>query len=299
MTPPMLISGEKPEGFPIAKGDTTWSYMKYLDLHRQVVMFSMLACLGSCGAASAAEPESMSFQAYWGGLDAAEISFAAEQKDGRYHGHLSIHTHGMTHWMTQLMVDSDSWGVVTASGFRPDNFNQTTSSQDKTRRVEMRFVDQGETAEKTLDEERRNDASLVPPDPDDELPPLPEEARRHVLDPVTALFEIGRRGMAGESGFVLPVFDGRRRYDLAVEAVSPGRHDINGKTYDTLDLRAVMKPLFGFRPRSMDFWKDAGFDVYVGRDIGLPVKVTSTTFAAETVIGLQALCRGTLACPPS
>ncbi len=273
--------------------------MMQVDLRRSAALLSMLTWFGACGAARAADPESMSFQAYWGGLDAAEIAFVAEQKDGRYHGHLSIHTRGMTHWMTRLMVDSDSWGTVTENGFRPDSFTQTSSSKDKTRRVDMRFVDQGELAEKVLDEEWRNDPSAAPPDPDDQDPPVPDQARHHVLDPVTALFEIGRRGKAGEDRFVLSVFDGRRRYDLVVDAVGPGHHEINGKTYDTLDLRAVMKPMYGFRPRGMDFWENAGFDIYVGRDIGLPVKIASTTFAAETVIGLHAICRGSLACPPS
>jgi hypothetical protein len=93
--------------------------------------------------------------------------------------------------------------------------------------------------------------------------------------------------------------DGRRRYDLLVVAVGPGHHEIGGKTYDTLDLRVVMTPLFGFKPRGLDFWKDAGFDVYLGRDIGFPVKVTSTTFTTETIIGLQAICLGSFVCPPS
>lgn len=269
--------------------------MKQLGFACPLALISVLAW---CGAAVAAEPESLSFQAYWGGLDAAEIAFSAEQQDGRYHGHLSIHTHGLTHFMTGLSVESDGWGTVTASGFHPDSFSQSTRSKDKTRRVDMRFVAEGELAEKVLDEERRADSSLLPPDPDDN-PPLPEQLRRHVLDPVTALFEMGRRAMAGEGSFVLPVCDGRRRYDLQVTAVGPAHHDIGGKTYDTLDLRAVMKPLFGFKPRYLDFWTDAGFDVYVGRLLGLPVKVATTTFPAETVIGLQALCRGSLPCPPS
>ncbi|PKU23627.1 DUF3108 domain-containing protein [Telmatospirillum siberiense] len=273
--------------------------MRQFDLRRPTAMFSLLVWLGACGSGRAAEPESLSFQAYCGGLDAAEISFVAEQQDGRYHGHLSILTHGMTHWMTRLLVDSDSWGTVTPTGFRPLTFSQVSSSREKNRRIEMRFVDEGETAEKLVDDERRNDASLAPADPDDLDPPVPEEARHHVLDPVTALFEMGRRGMAGEKTFVLAVFDGRRRYDLAVEAVGPGSHDIGGKTYDTLDLKAVMNPLYGFRPRAMDFWKNAGFNVFVGRDIGLPVKISTTTFTAETVIGLHASCRGVLPCPPS
>jgi hypothetical protein len=243
--------------------------MKQLHLRRPMAMFSVLAWLGSCGAVCAAEPERMSFLAYWSGLDAAEIVFLAEQQDGRYHGHLSIHTHGLTNWMTGLVIESDSWGTVSPSGFVPDSFSQTVNAKDRTRRIDMRFVGQGELAEKVLDEERRDDSSLIPSEPDDD-PPVPEQLRQRVLDPVTALFEIGRRGMAGETVFVLPVFDGRRRYDLQVSAVGPGRHDISGKSYDTLDLRAVMKPLFGFKPRYLDFWKDAGFDVYVGRDVGPP-----------------------------
>lgn len=273
--------------------------MKPLGLRRPTAMFSLVIWLGACGWSQAAEPESLSFQAYWGGFDAAEISFVADRQGDLYHGHLSILTHGMTHWVSRLTIESDSWGLVTPNGFQPLTFSQKSSSRDKNRRIEMRFVDQGEVAEKLVDEERRNDASLVPADPDDPDPPVPEEARHHVLDPVTALFEMGRRGMAGEKAFVLPVFDGRRRYDLAVQAVGPGQHEIGGKSYDTLDLKAVMTPLYGFKPRYMDFWKNAGFDVFVGRDIGLPVKILTTTFTAETVIGLQALCRGVLPCPPS
>jgi len=272
---------------------------RYLHQRRPVTTVSMLALLVACGCATAAEPESLSFQVSWGGLDAAEISFVAEQQGGRYHGHLSVHTHGMTHWMTNLMIESDTRGVMTAGGFCPDAFSQTTNSKDTVRQVVLRFSGQCEVAETVLDEERRDDASLVTPDPDDEPPVVPEQARHHVLDPVSALFEIGRRGVAGEGVFVLPVFDGRRRYDLLVEAVGPGRHDVGGASYETLDLRVVVKPLFGFKPRKKDFWQDAGFEIYVGRDIGLPVKIASTSFFAETIIGLNALCRGRLSCPPS
>lgn len=273
--------------------------MRQLDVRRPTALFSLLVWLGASGTGRAAEQENLNFQAFCGGMDAAEISFVAEQQGGRFHGHLSIRTRGVTRWVSKLSIDSDSWGEVTPEGFRPTTFNQFTSSKEKSRHTEMRFVDQGRVAETLLDEERRADSSLVPPDADDPDPVVPDEARRQVLDPVTALFEMGRRSMAGEGHFVLAVFDGRRRYDLVVEAVGPGRHDIGGRDYDTLDLKAVMKPLYGFRPRYMDFWRDAGFDVFVSRDIGLPVKIMTTTFTAGTVIGLQTVCRGSQPCPPS
>jgi hypothetical protein len=278
---------------------TTSQMMKCQSLRLGFAAMALLGGMAVHGVARAADPETLRFEAWWGGLDAAEIAFVADQQGNQYHGHLSIRTHGLTHWMTGLTVEADSWGTVAAGEYLPGNYSQWSTSKEKGRRVDIRFDRATGVGEEVLDQESRLDGTPLPPDPGKDEPAVPEDMRRHVLDPVVALLEMGRRSLAGERSFVLPVYDGRRRYDVAVAVIGPGRHDIGGTSYETLDLQATMRPLFGFKQRYYDFWKDAGFEVFVGRDVALPVKVATTGFSAGTVIGLHQVCRGVPCAPRS
>ena len=111
--------------------------------------------------------------------------------------------------------------------------------------------------------------------------------------------EIGRRSSAGETSFNLPIFDGLRRYDLAVTAIAQRHHTIKDKEYDTIDLAVAFHPVGGFKPRQLDFWKNAAFEVLVGRDNDLPLAIATLGFTLTTVISLYALCPADTPCPPA
>ena len=247
-----------------------------------------LAVAGSCLAALPSPTgEGETMQAWWGGLRAADIAFTAELADGAYRGHLTIRTRGMVHWLTGLDLDAEGSGKMTAGGPIPERFEQTTISRRGERVVQLGFV--GPVAQVLADRETL--ASTAEPDPEPEdATPLPEALRKDVLDPVAAILALGRRAKAGERSFAVAVFDGRKRYDLAVTSQGQASHNIAGKVFDTIDLRVVIHPLHGFKPRHLAMWQDARFDVFIGRDDGLPLKVDTSSFVAGALVNVQGLC---------
>jgi len=78
-------------------------------------------------------------------------------------------------------------------------------------------------------------------------PPLPEEARRNVLDPLSALTSIRRELRRGNrGGFSVPVYDGARRFDV-IGRVLPKRA---GQA--ALELELTLSPIAGFKGEASD-----------------------------------------------
>jgi hypothetical protein len=78
-------------------------------------------------------------------------------------------------------------------------------------------------------------------------PPLAEEFRRNVLDPLSALTAIRRELRQGNRvAFSIPVYDGARRFDV-VGRVLPKRAG-----QPVLDLELTLKPIAGFKGEASD-----------------------------------------------
>ena len=149
------------------------------------VLFSVLALAGTEGLALGAKAETLLFDASWGGMDAADIAFVAEQRDGRYHGHLTIRTTGIARFLTGIDIDADGWGTVTAGGFKPASYSQSSRSSRIETQDRRGFPRRELSAVTTRNEERilqKLDARDIEPPP-----PVGDVLRRGVLDPVTGL----------------------------------------------------------------------------------------------------------------
>lgn len=246
------------------------------------------------GNAAHAEERAVRLGAWWGGLHAADIYFASRRDGGDYGGELDIRSRGALEALSGLHMEASGRGRVTSSGLAPQHYDQHTESRRLERVVQV-DLGAGGTAHIVRDQDIRRDE----PD-DDPPPPVPADLLKDVLDPVTAILTLGRRGVAGEKNYVVPVYDGRRRYDLAVGVTGPGRHDIDGRGYDTLDLKVVVKPRGGFTDKQLGVWRDALFTVYAAPSDGLPLKIDTDSFVAGLVISIQATCppAGNCALPP-
>lgn len=106
----------------------------------------------------------------------------------------------------------------------------------------------------TLEEGTVRDLSIVPPPSDKDRLPVRDADRIGVIDPLSAML-IPSNGdvlATGNCNQVLPVFDGRRRYDLVL---SYKRHDRISLERSYSGVVAVcgvvLKPIAGHRPDSM------------------------------------------------
>jgi hypothetical protein len=167
---------------------------------------------------------------------------AADITDGEYTLSMSGRASGV------MRVLSSGDGTLLSNGILKDGrpvpmrYTSTTTSDDDTLDVKMTFED-GNVKELT--------ASPPPPSPDRVA--LTEAHRKAVVDPLTALLvPAGDGGLtAAACARVLPIFDGRRRYDLKLafkrmEAVKADK----GYAGPVVVCSLAFQPLGGYRASS-------------------------------------------------
>jgi hypothetical protein len=200
--------------------------------HRLAALLLLLAAPAAAGSIEAR------YVATWAGLPAGEVAMRIEDDGTLYRGRLDMRTEGLPRWFTRFQ------GVATTEGrFAPDGRAlpaQYDAIYDlrkrKNKRNSLRFV-------------ARDGALLAERGPEDtsKKPPIGPEFRRGVVDPLTALIAVRHRLLHGKLGpdgrFVVPVFDGSRRFDAQGAAT---RRD--GRVHVSL----MLIPIAGFDEEKPD-----------------------------------------------
>lgn len=199
-----------------------------------------LAATSAAGAGAGRADEIIAFyRASWAGLPAAEVRLKFSQSGEHYHDEVHIETKGLSRWITRFRGDAASEGRFATGGAAAPSHYEARYDLRKWHdvRVSMSFVarDGATVAERSAEENRRK-------------PPLAERYRQNVLDPISAVVAIRERLRAGlpapGSRFSVPVYDGARRFDVAVEVepAEDGKKDIR--------LKLVLRPIAGFKGAS-------------------------------------------------
>ena len=205
------------------------------------------AALAFCVAASAAsaEPLALHYSATWGGGRAAEIRLLLDENGTMFRNQLDLKTVGLAWLLSGFKLHAISIGEsdVEVAPRTFDAFYDSKRRHDK--RINLEFVDltNGSVAEKGP-----NNSSTDPP--------LPEEFRRDVIDPLTSITAIRRlvrgRSMDRMKGFNLAVYDGKRRFDVEGSVTSTETLHWRGKRVPSINLRLVLRPVAGFDGTSDD-----------------------------------------------
>jgi len=241
------------------------------------------------GPAHGAEQVTLRMEGWWGGLKSADILFIALEADGGWNGDVEIRSAGLVRWLSGLRADIRGHGPLDGAGALPESYIQHVVTRRSERTVAVDFAGAPPLGRRLSDQETLLDPAYQKRDPE-AVPDLPEAQRRATMDPIAAILTLGRRVLAGERRFTLPVYDGRRRFDLAVERGGANRHPIGGRVVDTLDAVAVVHPLGGFRPFHLRLWTDAKFEIYLDPKTGLPLRISSSSFGAAVVVTAHAVC---------
>lgn len=206
------------------------------------------AFLGAATAATA-EPLTLRYSATWGGGAAADIRLRLADGDGAFHNQLDIETVGLARLLSGFRARATSAGQTGDDEIAPLAFDATYDSHKKRdKRINVHFV-------------RRDDGSLAEEGPENTSkdPLIPAEFRRDVIDPLSCITAIRRlvreHGIEPGKSFTLPVYDGKRRFDVegtvaSTEAVRWGRRKV-----DALTLRLLLRPVAGFDHESDDGYK--------------------------------------------
>ncbi len=199
----------------------------------------LVAIPGACPAA--AEPQTLRYVATWAGLPAGEVHLQlAEGTDG-FRSQIDISTEGLPRWLTRFRARGISEGIVPAGGLAaPARYDAAYDLRSrKGKRISMRFVGNGSDTVVERGPEDSSEKYLLPP-----------ALLTDVVDPLAALTrmrEALRIGLAGRGQFAIPVFDGKRRFDVEERAVTRERERIAGKTVPVLHLSLLLHPIAGFK----------------------------------------------------
>jgi hypothetical protein len=232
------------------------------------------------------------YSAYWAGLPAAEIRLRLHERDAAYRDEIEIKTRGLPSLITRFRGTASAEGRLAAG--RPAEPSHYDAIYDLRKRrnshISMRFV-------------TRAGAVIAERGPDDtsRKPPLAENFRSNTVDPVTAFERI--RGVlrvaqrSPESPFVIPVYDGARRFDI-VGRILPKADAREG----ALRIELTLRPIAGFKGEtSEDGDPDSAprkVDLLVTDDArAMPLSITVPVFFMPLVVLFEHLCPTAENCP--
>jgi Protein of unknown function (DUF3108) len=266
--------------------------MIFRPLRGATALAGLLAMVMAPASAGRAEEVIAFYRATWAGLPAAEMRLAFGDGTAGYRDEIHIETKGLARLFTKFRGGAVAEGRLGDDGVaapsRYDALYDLRKRHDS--RISMRFIG-------------RHGAVVAERTPDDtsHKPPIDEAYRRNVADPLSALASI-RHALKVKppkpgSQFKVPVYDGSRRFDVAVSVVSVGGAD------NLVQLRLTLVPIAGFKGGSSDDGDpdDAPrpVDLTFTNDAALvPVSIRVSIAYLPMVVRFQRRCETFAACAP-
>jgi hypothetical protein len=208
---------------------------------RTALILAAIAGLQSPATRAASEPLTLHYTSRWAGLPAGEIDLKFEDQPGAYRSQISISTAGIPRWFTRFRGRAISEGELSALGLAaPGRYDATYDLRSrKGKRVSLRFERSGDV---TVAERGAEDSS--------DKAPIDTADRTGVVDPLAALVEMRqaiRTGLAQRGSLTIPVYDGKRRFDVVERSMTHGTMRIDGVTHPVVRLDLSLEPVAGFK----------------------------------------------------
>ena len=156
---------------------------------------------------AAAESQHLSYTVYFGYLPALSVATTVESGGGAYRVEAEVVPQSWISWAIPWTAKSAASGRL-GSGVTPQRYLSAASWGTRGRQTTLEFGDDG-TIKTTVE----------PPKKEDGRDPVPDAMLKGSLDPVSAVAAMLGAARAGGPGCApdLPVFDGRRRFDIHSE----------------------------------------------------------------------------------
>jgi hypothetical protein len=183
------------------------------------------------------------YVATWAGLPAGEIAMRIDDDGAEHRSRLDIRTEGLPRWLTRFKGTIVSEGRIAPDGnAQPRRYDARYDLRKRKDKLSsLRFVSKAGTL-----------VARRGPGDTSKKPPIAEDFRRGVVDPLSALVAVRHRILAGRldpgGRFLIPVFDGSRRFDA--EGIVARR---DGRVHVGL----LLKPIAGFGDDRPDEGEDA------------------------------------------
>jgi len=177
------------------------------------------------------------YDVYARGFPILSLDFNLNESAGTYEVTGVVRTQGALGLVSDFTLRTESRGAIAADTLRPSVHDSASRGRRKERRAHLDFHHDGSVV-----------AALSPPeDPGHRLPTADEVAG--TVDPLTAILAIGHAvAETGSCRAKVPVYDGRRRYDLTLadDGVEQLASAEGGKTAELRRCALDMVKLAGF-----------------------------------------------------
>lgn len=211
------------------------------------------------------DPVVLNYSIYSGGMHAVDMDVAVTLRPDAYHLTTRMSSVGLFGWLTSFKVEGMSDGTIAGERVTPVKHRSDSSFRGRARSVTIDYVDG------VLGEVRITQAAG-----DEPREQVPRAELEGAVDPGSSMFEVARRVQAGGScAGRQKVFDGRRRYDVAV--VERWREDLKADDYNIYSGPALRCD-FTYEPI-------AGFDNSIGSPSRRPPRRTGRVWFAEVIPG--------------
>ena len=179
----------------------------------------------------------LQYRALLAGMQVGTVSARLADHGADYRLDGKIETRGALTLFLPWTYEAVSQGRIAGGQLDPVNFWGAGEYKGKPRHIQVTFSDSGAT----IDSAR--------PDPADKPRRMvPQELRRGTLDPLSALFALGRNiGRNGDCDQRVAVFDGRYRFDLHV------LDDTTAGGQGKIRCRFFYEPIAGFKDDGDDY----------------------------------------------
>lgn len=234
----------------------------------------------------------MAMTLYAGGVTLGKVDLNATIRGDQYHSVSNLQTGGVVNAFWQSEIQATSTGTVAPKAFHPSLYDSFyTGRSDKKQEVSLTYDGNG-PVRLYADPPYSTTGYEVTPD-----------QQRATFDPLSAItFLVSGVGGAADNpcGVVLPVFDGRRRYNVEITKIKDTTVSMDNGLYKgrALLCQIKYKQLAGYKPKVIkdganfpiiNAWIATFPSSVTGRDYVIPLRVW-----ADTTYGVIAAVATTL-----
>ncbi|MCW9034768.1 MAG: DUF3108 domain-containing protein [Rhodospirillales bacterium] len=245
------------------------------------------------------ETRNLKFEAYWGGLHAVNFLLSYSTAPGEMKNVFHLETAGILKLLLKMRIKAEAKGSSSKNDlYIPQSYQVDYENRYRTRKVTISFDSKSgivipKITTKGADEEKdRATEAKVPP-----------EMRKGTIDPISAVVEAIRRTKnhienGASKNFTIPVYDGRRRFDVIGEVQETIQRTILFKPYKVIRLVLTPKTRAGFKKSHTELWSKYAFHIYLTTD-GRYVPLQIDAVGPGPIINLVKECDTAEACLPS
>ena len=201
----------------------------------------------------------LTYEVYSGGFHLLTVDLDLAMANQRYGVTTRMQTAGLLSWFLSWTQVSASEGVIRNDAMEPERHRSEGQIRGRRRSVEIDY-DKGKASAVRVE---------PPPVEDEDRDEVPVSMQREGPDPMSAILGAVQRLSAGRGcGGRLPVFDGRRRYDLVL--IDRGRRQMPETRYstfagDALECDFTYEPIAGHIRRRPDPERSEKRNIQSGR----------------------------------